>query len=58
MRYELYLTKLKKGCDLNWDYSDKIVLTTLAYLSGDPGTRGKIISVASIDGNSELPQEG
>lgn len=51
MRYELYLTKLKKGCDLNWDYSDKTVLTTLTYPSRDPGTRGKIFSVASADGN-------
>lgn len=51
MRYELYLTKLKKGCDLNWDYSDKTGLTTLTYPSRDPGTRGKIFSVASADGN-------
>lgn len=51
MRYELYLTKLKNGCDLNWDYSDETGLTTLTYPSGDPGTKGDIISVASIDEN-------
>lgn len=51
MKYELYLTKLKRGYDFNWDYSDKTGSTTLAHPPGDPGTRGEIISVALIDGD-------
>ncbi|KAK4832035.1 hypothetical protein QYF61_020550 [Mycteria americana] len=44
MKYELYLTKLKRGYDFNWDYSDKTGSTTLAHSPGDPGTGGEIIS--------------
>lgn len=51
MKYELYLTKLKRGYDFNWDYFVKTGSTTLAHPPGEPGTGGEIISVALIDGD-------
>ena len=44
MKYELYLTKLKRVYDFNWDYSDKTGSTILAHPPGHPGTGGEIDS--------------
>lgn len=49
MKYKLYLTKLQRGYEFNWDYSDKSGSTTLAHPAGDPGTGVESIPVALID---------
>jgi len=56
MKHELYLTKIKRGYDFNWNYSDKTGSTTPAHPPGDPGTRGDISSVALTDGDRRSSQ--